>query len=78
MCQPVNSLEITILPDGRIKIETGNFAGAAHTSAERFLQTLIAELGSTVDERVSLGHVHHTHHDHEHDAEHLTAGVGKK
>ena len=63
---PANTLNAIILPDGRVRLETGSFAGAAHTSAYKFLQTLLQELGVDVDERTSLGHVHHHHHNHKH------------
>jgi hypothetical protein len=59
-----NSLAVTILPDGRLRIDTGSFAGAAHASADAFMRTLLAELGVTVEERTSLGHVHHQSHEH--------------
>jgi hypothetical protein len=59
-----NSLAVTILPDGRLRIDTGSFAGAAHASADAFMRTLLAELGVTVEERTSLGHVHHRQHEH--------------
>ena len=57
-----NSLAVTILPDGRLRIDTGSFAGAAHASADAFMRTLLQELGVTVEERTSLGHVHHHEH----------------
>ena len=60
-----NTLAVTILPDGRVRLETGSFAGAAHTSAEKYVQALMQELGVSVEERVSTGHVHHHHHAHE-------------
>jgi hypothetical protein len=63
---PADTLNAIILPDGRIRLETGSFAGAAHTSADKFLQVLLAELGVDVEERTSLGHVHHHHHNHDH------------
>lgn len=61
---PSNTLNAIILEDGRVRLETGNFAGAAHTSADAFMRTLLAELGVDVEERTSLGHVHHHHHHH--------------
>jgi len=60
--QAANSLAVTVLPDGRVKLETGSFKGAAHTSAEKFLQVLLQELGVDVEQRSALGHVHHHHH----------------
>ena len=58
-----NSLAVTILPDGRLRIDTGSFAGAAHASADQFMRTLLQELGVAVEERTSLGHVHHHQHE---------------
>jgi hypothetical protein len=68
MCQKLkaNELEIIILPDGRVRLSTGSFAGAAHASADAFVRTLMAELGVVVEERVSLGHTHTHDHAHEH------------
>jgi hypothetical protein len=60
-----NSLAVTILPDGRLRVETGSFAGAAHASADQFMRVLLAELGVSVEERTAIGHVHHHEHDHE-------------
>lgn len=80
MGQPVNALEIVILPDGRVRIETGSFAGAAHAQAEGFLAALLGELGVAVEERSNVGHTHaHAHehaHEHGHGHHHLTAGHG--
>jgi len=79
MCQPklpANSLAVTILTDGRIKVETGSFAGAAHTSADKFLQVLLQELGVTVEQRESIGHVHGHEHGHDHSHDHIAAGAG--
>jgi hypothetical protein len=60
-----NSLEVVILLDGRVRVSTGSFAGAAHTSADAFMRTLLQELGVVVEQRESLGHTHA--HDHAHD-----------
>lgn len=59
-----NTLDVTILPDGRVRLETGSFAGAQHTSAEKYLQALLKELGVSVEQKVSTGHVHHHAHHH--------------
>jgi hypothetical protein len=67
---PPNTLAVTILEDGRVRLETGSFAGAKHTSADAYMRALIEELGVVVDERTSLGHVHH-HHQH-----HVKAATG--
>lgn len=64
-------IEIEILPNGDLKIETGDMAGAAHKSADEFLADVLALMGGN-EERVSLNkHKHgHHHHDHEHDHHH--------
>lgn len=77
MCEKLksNELEVIILPDGRVRVSTGSFAGAAHASADAFMRTLLAELGVTVERRESLGRTHaHAHgHTHEHNHEKLGA-----
>ena len=42
------TLEITILPDGRVKIDTGSFAGASHASAQAAIPAIAAALGVTI------------------------------
>jgi hypothetical protein len=80
MCQSVkgplapNTLDVVILPDGRIRIETGSFAGASHTSANAFLAALVKELGVSIERREPLAHTHAHEHAHEH--EHQHAGTG--
>jgi hypothetical protein len=51
---PKGTLEITILPDGRIKIETGNFAGPAHASAQAAIPALAQALGVTIKQARKL------------------------
>lgn len=60
---PAGTLEITILPDGRIKIDTGSFAGAAHASAAAAIPAIAKALGVTIEDvRSRLVHTHvHTH-----------------
>ena len=53
-----NAIDVTILPDGRVKVETGDMQGALHTSAGQFLQVLMQELGVTVESRERIAHVH--------------------
>ena len=66
------TLDVVILPDNRIRVDTGSFAGATHTSAAMFLQALAKELGVTVESSTPLGHGH----THEHEADHISAGSG--
>jgi hypothetical protein len=60
-----NSLAVTILSDGRIRLDAGSFAGAQHTSADAFVRALLQELGVSVESREAIGHVHHHEHSHE-------------
>ena len=46
---PAGTIEITILPDGRVKIDTGNFAGASHASAQAAIPAIAAALGVTIE-----------------------------
>lgn len=66
-------IEIEILPDGELKIETGDMAGAAHKSADEFLAEVLALVGGE-ETRTSLNkhkHGHHVHdHEHGHDHHH--------
>jgi hypothetical protein len=36
---------IEILPDGRVKVDTGDLSGAQHMSADQFLRFLASECG---------------------------------
>ena len=58
---PANTLEITVLADGRIKIETGDFAGPTHASAEAAIPAIAQALGVSITDvrkRIVHGHVH--------------------
>jgi len=70
----VNSLELCFLPDGRIRIDTGDFSGAAHVTADKFLLELQRELGATLESRTPLARNAVHVHDHAHDA--IKAGSG--
>ena len=64
-------IEVTILPDGSIKIETSKVSGPNHTSAENFLRDVEAASGHKAKRsRKADVHVHghtHTHQGHGHD-----------
>ena len=47
---PAGTLKIILLPDGRIRIETGSFAGATHASAAAAIPALAKALGVTFEE----------------------------
>lgn len=63
-------MQITVLPDGRIKVETSDMAGAAHKAADDFLK-LLAQLagGEVIESKLERGHHHGHDHDHEHSHE---------
>ena len=62
-----NTFEITCLPDGTVRIVSGNHAGVSHKLAEDFAAELQRELGGEV--RITKGHTHTHTHDHDHDRE---------
>lgn len=64
-----NELKITVLPDGRIKVETDSISPALHTTADAFLANIFTLAGGTVDRKHKPGGHGHTHehgHDHVH------------
>jgi len=63
-----NDIEVTILPDGSVRVVTGKFDGAAHMSADAFVLWVQRELGG--ESRVQRGHHHHHGHEHDHDHDH--------
>lgn len=70
---PKDTLRVTVLPDGTLKVETDAVSMPNHMSAERLLLELAkAQGGESKRERLPHHH-HHTHahtHDHEHDHHH--------
>jgi len=67
----LNEIEITVLPDGRVRIETGSIGGPEHMAAGKMLAWLEAELGGeVVHERTEKVHHHDPDHEHEHEHEH--------
>ena len=69
-----NELKITVLPDGRIKVETDAISPALHTTADALLRELFRLAGGSVEHKHKSGGVH-THGDaHEHSHEHGHAG----
>lgn len=61
-----DKIQIEILEDGTIKVQTSNVSAPNHQNAEQFLKFMaeLANGGSQTRERV--GHAHHHHHDHDH------------
>lgn len=68
-----SELKITVLPDGRIKVETDAISPALHTTADAFLANLFKLAGGTVERKHKpggSGHGHHHGHGHDHDHAH--------
>ena len=66
-------MELTILPDGTIKVNTGNMAGEHHASADEFLKLVHQLAGGareTKSTRDQAHHHHHHHHEHHHHHHH--------
>ena len=55
----MNGFKVTILPDGRVKVEAGSFSGPLHTTAEKFLADMLRMLGGDVTYE---GGAHSHHH----------------
>jgi hypothetical protein len=64
-------MQLTILEDGTISIQTRNMAGDHHASADEFIK-LVHQLAGGARETKSTRehHHHHGHHDHHHDHRH--------
>ena len=62
----MNKFDITILEDGTVRIDTGEFKGAVQLAADKALQWIQEQMGGEVTrERLKHGHHHHNHnHDH--------------
>ena len=54
-------MAVTVLEDGRIRVQTGSFAGVEHMNADKFFRSLLLELGVIVDTRVPLAHTMISH-----------------
>ena len=63
-----DSLDITILEDGTVKIETDRVSNANHINAEAFLKYL-SELTGGKTTRTRRGHSHSHTHDHSHESD---------
>jgi len=44
-----DTIKITVLPDGTIKVETGKISGASHLNATQFLAEMSKLAGGTVE-----------------------------
>jgi hypothetical protein len=65
MATSKGQMEITILEDGRIKVETDDMSGPAHKTADEFLKMVARLAGGETTEAKREGH-HHHHHGHGH------------
>lgn len=66
MCLPDGQFEVTILPDGNVRVVTGAIGGPEHMAAEKFMAFLARELGGeTKVEKLPQEH-HHHHGQHQH------------
>lgn len=63
-------MEVTVLSDGSLKIETDAVSAANHTSAEAFLREVTRMMGAPATrthKRVGAAHIHaHGHEEHSH------------
>ena len=59
-----NTYDITILDDGRVKIETSKFDPAAHIKAEKLIAFLQGSLGKEIS-RTKAKSTHTHSHEHE-------------
>jgi hypothetical protein len=59
-----NEMSIEILPDGQLRIETGDMQGVNHRSADEFLKELQRLMGGDVSTK-KAPHAHGHNHSHE-------------
>lgn len=69
MTIPNGTMDIRILADGTIRVETSSMAGPQHKAADDFLKELVALMGGSV-EVTKVRPMQHHHDDHDHDHEH--------
>lgn len=58
---------VEILPDGRIKVDTGDLSGPSHRVADDFLKTIENVCGGEVTRKKKPGHKHTHSHEHSHE-----------
>jgi hypothetical protein len=65
-------MQLTILEDGTISIQTGNMAGEHHASADEFIKLVHQLAGGGREMKSTREHHrhHHHHYDHHHDHRH--------
>lgn len=57
----MDTIQITVLKDGRVKVETDTISQDNHVSAERFLQMMEELLGGESETEEKRTHHEHTH-----------------
>ncbi len=57
----MDSIQVTILPDGSIKMETDKVSGPNHVNAESFLREVIKLAGGNAERKGKKGFVQHSH-----------------
>lgn len=62
----MDSMDIEILSDGRIKIITDRFSPAVHSDADRFVKDTIKLAGGKMTAKSKSGQVHNHSHSHDH------------
>ena len=55
-------MQLTILEDGTISIQTGNMAGEHHASADEFIKLVQQLAGGARETKSTREHGHHHHH----------------
>jgi len=65
----MDKMNITVLEDGTLKVETDKISGGNHIGAERLILELIKAQGGA-SKRERRGHHHHHGHEHTHEEEH--------
>ncbi len=75
MAQIRDKLEVTILENGGVRVESDKVSAPNHASAEAFLRILSEYMGGD-SVRVKRGH--HGHHTHEEEHVHDNAEIGGK
>lgn len=63
------TMQVRILADGTVRVETGDMAGITHQAADAFLKDLAKLLGG-VEDVTKAEHGHHHHHEHDHTDHH--------
>jgi hypothetical protein len=67
MALPKGTITVDVLPDGTVRVETGDMGGVDHKSADSFMADLALYMGGTpIDTKVEHGHSHTHSHTHGH------------